>query len=222
MPKNRAAAEAFIIENIKAILPNCSDVERYQAYFKSLNDAEFGQYIDDLKTGKKFLTITAPNFGSENLSLERNFALADKLGHDFFHRLWVKGEEGMPSYLTPVKYLVVSLPFRIPSQRLDKKKSIPVSQRVTNALTGQPTGDSKGASISYPEIRVCAAMGLDNSLVELLKYRGGDQRGYAAFNASLIRTGRASQDALKYFASGVESTARLKTFLTACHLGNTL
>jgi len=222
MPKNRQKAEAFILKCLEEILPGNSDVENYKNYFASLSDKAFDAYMEGLKSGEKFLTLTAPNFGKTNLSLERNFAIADKLGHNFFQRLWIKGEGEVPTHLTPIPYLVVLMPFRVASQRLDKKKSIPKTSRVINALTGQATGESKGASISYPEIRVCAAMGLESTMVELMKYRGGDVRGNAAFNASLMRSGRANMDTLKHFASGVESTSRLKTFLTACHLSNTL
>ena len=66
--------------------------------------------------------------------------------------------------------------------------------------------------------RVCAAQGLDNTMVELIKYRGGDQRGNAALNASLIRTGRANLNTLSHFASGVVSSSTLKSYMTGCHL----
>lgn len=222
MPKNRKEAEAFILKYLEEILPGNPDVENYKAYFASLSDKAFDAYMADIKSGQKFLTLTAPNFAKTSLSLERNFAIADKLGHNFFQRLWIKGEGEVPTHLTPIAYLVVLMPFRVASQRLDKKKSIPKTSRVINALTGQVTGESKGAGISYPEIRVCAAMGLESTMVELMKYRGGDLRGNAALNASLMRSGRANMNTLKHFASGVESTSRLKTFLTACHLSNTL
>lgn len=222
MAKNRAKAEAFILNQLNAILPGNGDVENYKAFFASMDDKAFDAYMAQLKSGERFLTLTAPNFGKTNLSLERNFKIADALGHNFFQKLWIKGEGDVPTYLTPISYLVVMIPFRVASQRLDKKKSVPKTSRVINALTGQPTGESKGASISYPELRVCSAMGLESTMVELMKYRGGDIRGNAAFNASLMMTGRASMETLKHFSSGVESTSRLKTFLTAAHLSNTL
>lgn len=222
MTKNRQAATAFILEQLEKLLPGNSDTARYKTYLEGLSNPAFDQYMQDLASGKKYLTLTAPNFGKTNLNLERNYALADELGISFHHRLWIEGDEDTPTYLTPIPYLVVKLPFRLASQRLDKKKSIPKTQRVVNPLTGQPTGDSKGAAISYPELRVCAAMGLEKTMVELMKYRGGDARGNAALNASLMRTGRANQETLKHFASGVESTATLKTFLTSAMLRSTL
>ena len=128
----------------------------------------------------------------------------------------------MPRFLTPNKYFVIKVPVRVASQRIAKKMSIPKHQRIINSITGQPTGDSKGAAFSAPELRLCVAMGLDKTSVELMKYRGGDQRGWAALNASLNRFGNARQDQLQHFASGVVSTATLKTFLTSAHLSNTL
>ncbi len=222
MAKNRQAATAYILEKLEQLLPGNSDTARYKTYLEGLSHPAFDQYMQDLASGKKYLTLTAPNFGKTNLNLERNYALADKLGVNFHHRLWMEGDDDTPTYLTPIPYLVVKLPFRLASQRLDKKKSIPKTQRVVNPLTGQPTGDSKGAAISYPELRVCAAMGLEKTMVELMKYRGGDARGNAALNASLMRTGRATQETLKHFAGGVESTATLKTFLASAMLRSTL
>lgn len=222
MAKDRKAATDYIVKNLEEILPGNSDTPRYKAFLEKMTDKEFEEYMQALKSGEKYLTLTAPNFGKVNLSLERNKKLADKLGIQLFHRLWFEGDENIPSYLSPIKYLVLKLPVRVASQRLAKKMSIPKTQRIINTLTGQPTGDSKGASISHPELRVCAAMGLENSMIELMKYRGGDNRGYAALNASLMRTGRASLKTLSFFASGVESTATLKTYLTSAMLKNTL
>lgn len=221
MAKDRDAATRFILSTLEEILPGNSDTERYRAYLTGLSDKDFEAYCEDLRSGKKYLTLTAPNFSKTRLSLERNFAVAKKLGVEFFQRLWVE-EEGLPPYLSTVKYLVVKVPFRLASQRIAKKQSIPKTQRAVNALTGQATGDSKGAAISYPELRVCTAMGLENTMIELMKYRGGDQRGNAALAASLMRTGRANLKTLSYFASGVQSTATLKTYLQAAHLANTL
>lgn len=222
MAGNRQGATEHILKNLEAILPGNSDTPRYKAYLESLNDKAFEEYMKDLRSGKKFLTLTAPNFGKHNLSLERNDALAKKLGVKFFHRVWMEGDGDAPTYLTPIEYAVFKLPVRLASQRLQKKMSIPKTQRVINTLTGQPTGDSKGASFSYPEVRVAQAMNLDNAVIELMKYRGGDLRGGAALNASLMRTGQASLKVLSHFASGVESTATVRTFLTAIHLKTSL
>lgn len=222
MSGNRKAFIDFILSTLESILPGNSDVPRYKAYLESLSDEEMREYALALRSGDKYLTLTAPNGTGATLSLERNMEVASKLGVSFFHRLWVEGKEGQPTYLTPVEYMVVKLPVRLASQRLAKKMSIPKNQRAINAMTGQVTGDSKGAGISHPELRVLASLGLEKTLVELMKYRGGDLRGNAALNASLMKTGRATQETLQHFASGVESTRTLKTYLTSAMLKNTL
>lgn len=218
MPGNRKAATDFILKSLEAILPGNSDTPRYKAHLESLSDKEFEQLMKDYKSGEKYLTLTAPNAAKQKLSIERNYAFADKIGVKFHQKLWYEGDGDTPAAQMPIERLVIKLPMRLASQRLDKKKSIPKTQKVINTLTGQPTGDSKGASISLPELRVCAAQGLDNTMVELIKFRGGDQRGNAALNASLVRTGHANLDTLAHFASGVVSGFTLKSYLTGCHL----
>lgn len=89
-------------------------------------------------------------------------------------------------------------------------------------MSGQPTGDSKGSKISFPELQNLAAMGLDNSVIEMMKYRGGDLKGFNAMNAMIARYGTTNLKTLQNYSSGVESTRVLKTFLTSCHLRSTL
>lgn len=188
-----------------------------------MSDKDFGAFIQRLKDKKEWLVLTVPNAGQNNLSLERTFALAEKnYNYDFFHQLWFPEEGSLPKFLTPERYLLCKLPVRVASQRIAKKASIPRHQRVINSLTGQPTGDSKGAGFSSPELRLTLGMGLDKTATELAKYRGGDQRGGAALAASLGRYGKARQDQLKFFASGVVSTDTLRTYLTSAHLKTTL
>lgn len=222
MADNRKAAEEFIIKYIGKITPNTENANIYKSIFAVMSDVDFKKFIDDIKTGKRFLSVIMPNFAKNQISVENNLKIADELGHDFFQRIWIEGNEDTPTYLTPNKYMIVDLPVRRASQLLIKKISIPKHNKVIDSLTGQPTGESKGAKISYPELQICAAMGLDNCMIELMKYRGGDARGGAALNAMISSYGRADLDTLSNYASGVESTNTLKTFLSAMHLKSTL
>lgn len=221
MAKNRKAAQDFILKYIEKITPKSGNRQFYENRFSQMNDKEFDQFMSDLESGKQKLFLTEPNF-KDTITVENNLEIAKELGHDFFQQLWIKGKKGFPDHLTPIKYMVVDLPVRRASQILTKKISVPKNQKVIDALTGQPTGESKGAKISYPELQVLAAMGMESSLVELMKYRGGDNKGHVAYNAMLSKYGRANLDSLKNYSSGVESTTTLKTFLTAAHLKNTL
>lgn len=222
MAKNRGATEQFIISNIERLTPNSGNSEIYRNIFKVMSDKDFDQFMKDLESGNKFLCVIMPNFDKSKISVENNLKLADNLGHKFFQKLWIEGKGDIPTFQTPIEYMVVDLPVRRASQILIKKISVPKHNKVIDSLTGQPTGESKGAKVSYPELQVCSAMGLDNCMIELMKYRGGDIRGGAALNGMISKYGTANISTLSHYASGVESTATLKTFLTAAHLKNNL
>jgi len=219
---NRKAAEAIIVDFVDKLAPGTENANIYRNIFKVMDDKAFDGFMKSLETGEQKLAIIMPNFSKNKLSIDRNYQIAKELGHEFFQRLWIEGKGDTPTYLTPNRYMVLDLPVRRASQLLTKKISVPKHNRVIDSLTGQPTGESKGAKISYPELQVCAAMGLESSMVELMKYRGGDARGQAALNGMLSKYGRVNQAAISGFASGVESTNTVKTFLTCAHLKSTL
>ena len=219
---NRAAAEKFILKWIQELAPKGKTASFYKERFEGMSDKEFEDFINRLESGEEFLVLITANFSGEGLSVERNLKVAKLLGHNFFQQIWIGAQGDQPAYLTPVSYLIVDLPLRRASQLLIKKIRTPEHNKTVDILTGQPTGDSKGSKISYPEIQNLAAMGLDNCVVEMMKFRGGDLKGHNALNAMISRYGQASQKVLQNFSSGVESTRTLKTFLTSMHLKNTL
>ena len=220
---SRKETEAFILKYIDKILPGTKNVDLYRDKFKKMSNKEFDEWINRLENGEEELVIISPNFNDKyKLDVERNIGIAEELGHEFFTELVYEGMPGVPDHETPTKYLVLDLPNRRLSQILIKKIAIPENSRFVDRLTGQPTGNSAGASLTYPEVQVLAAMGLDNTVVELLKYRGGDSGGLRALNAMIDKYGRASQKVLYNYSSGVTSKRTLKTFLTAMHLKNNL
>ena len=222
MAKNRKEAEKFIIKLISLLTHSQFNVKRYEEYFQSLSDKAFDAYMDDLKTEQKFLTIQVPNFSKSDLSVENNMKLAQSLGISFFEKIWIGAKNDVPAYLTPIEFLVIDLPLRRASQMLIKKLSVSEHSRSVDMLTGQVAGDSKTSKISYPELQIAAAMDLEDSLIELIKYRGGDIRGGYALDAMLKKYGHANLNTLKQYSSGVESTKTLKTFLNSMHLKSTL
>ncbi len=222
MAGNRKAAEHEILTIIDAMIPGSPNTQLYKDKFAAMSDEEFEQFIIDLKSERAHLAIVSPNFGKHQLDTGRNLELGKKLGHKWFQRIWMPAKGDAPAYLTPVEYLVVDLPLRRQAQILDKKISVPGHNNAVDNFTGQVTGDSAGSRMSFPEIQVLAAQGLESSLVEFLKYRGGDERGFVAMNAMFTRTGGASQAAVEPYAGTVKSTQTLSTFLSAMHLRNTL
>jgi len=219
---NRKAAEQFILENINTILPGSDNQRIYGELFTSMNDKQFDLFMKSIEDGTTRLAIIVPNLNEHKLSIERNLDLAEKLGHNFFERIWIDGGNEIPPYLSTVPYLIVDLPLRRQAQMLVKKISIPEDNKSVDELSGQPTGKSKGSKISYPETQILAALDLNDSLTEMLKYRGGDIMGFNAMNDQINRTGGVSLKSIEHLGSTVKSTETLSVLLTSMHLSNSL
>ncbi|EKD22608.1 MAG: Virion structural protein [uncultured bacterium] len=222
---SRKKAEDFIISYIEKLLPKSGNREIYFELFASMSDKQFDDFMKALEDGTKRLAIIAPNLADSKLSINNNLAIADELGHNFFERIWMVDSNSsgdVPPYLSPLPYLIVDLPLRRQAQLLVKKVSIPENNRSIDDFTGQPTGASKGSKISYPEIQILSAINLEESLVELLKVRGGDLGSFDAANDSISKTGGFSLKAIEHLGTGVISTQTLHTLLTAMHLKNSL
>jgi virion structural protein len=218
----RSEVTNFIADAIDKILPDGFNKKQILDFLNQKTDKEFEEYLINLKSGKERLTIIAPNGREIKLDLERNFKVAKEYNIDFFKRIWFDTPDGKGRYLSEDKYMVVKLPVRRQAQLLVKKISIPEDNKSIDALTGQPAGKSKGSRISYPEVQMLAAMGLNNTLSEFMKYRGGDIKGFNAMNTMIQRTGGVSLRAIEPYAGKVKSTETLSSYLTAMHLQNNL
>ena len=220
---NRKQAQEFIINYIDRLMPGGENKALYEKLFSTMSDEDFDKFIIDLRDRNKRLSVICPNLSDKSKdSLSRNFKLAKELGHSFFQKVWVPEKNGIPSYLTPREFMVLTLPLRRQAQLLDKKISIPEDNNSIDNMTGQPTGKSKGSRISYPEVQVLAALNQDNALVEFLKYRGGDSRGFNAMNVMISRSGKVSRKALEPYAGTVKATHSLEVMLNCMHLKNNL
>ncbi len=222
MAGDRKAAEAVILKYIDKLLPGSENTKIYQDLFASMSDKQFDEFMQRLKSKEIRLAIIAPNLNEPKLEIERNLDLAEELGHQFFERIWIDGSNEVAPYLSPIPYLIVDLPLRRQAQLQVKKTSIPEDTRSVDDFTGQPTGKSKGSKISYPEMQILMALDLPASLTEMLKYRGGDVKGFDAMNAAISETGGVSMNTIAHLGSRVKSTETLSVFLTCMHLGNTL
>lgn len=232
MAGNRKAAEAVVLEYIEKLIPVSGNMDIYRNLFASMDDAAFALWIEQLERKEIRLAVIAPNLTAHDegqhknhltrLDIERNLAIADELGHNFFEKIWIDNGNDIPPYLSPIPYLVVDLPLRRQAQLLVKKISIPEDSKSVDDFTGQPTGKSKGSKISYPETQIMAALNLDNNLKEMLKYRGGDEKGFDALNTAISKTGGVSLKSIEKLGTQVKSTQTLSIILTCMHLSNTL
>lgn len=218
----RQEAEAICLKYIEMMLPGSANTQRYKDRFAAMNDSDFSAFIDRLEAKKQRLTIIASNLSDQKLSLERNFEIADEMGFKFEERIWIDESNDIPPYLSGPSYMVMLMPIRRQAQHLVKKISIPKHNRSIDELSGQVTGPSKGSKMSFPETQILAAKQLDYTILEAIKYRGGDLKGFNAMNTMIARNGAVSQAAIEPYSGNVRSTETLAVLLTMMHIDNTL
>lgn len=221
MTKNRQAFIDTIVDGIEKIIPNSPNTQMYRDFFAAMSDQELDDYVQKLKSRENRLSIIVPPDAPYTLNKKRNLKLAKEWGYSFFQRIYMPEGKNTPSYLTPKKYCIMMLPLKRQAQHLVKKISIPEDNKTIDDFSGQPTGSSKGSKISYPEVQIMTALNLDQCLVEFMKYRGGDIRGFDAMNTSIARTGSVSLKQLEQLGTQVKSTITLSTILKAMHIENT-
>ncbi|MNQ14383.1 hypothetical protein D3C85_273320 [compost metagenome] len=219
---NRKAATDMILKYIEKILPGSPNTAFYAKRLAEMSDGEFDKFMRNLEDGTEILTIKTPNLSKQKLDLQRNLAIAKELGHDFFQYLILTDPTTGEVYKTPVKYLVIDVPLRRQVQLLQSKATIPENNKHIDELSGQSTGPSKGSKISFPELQVLFAQGLDATITELIKFRGGDAKAFNAMNRAIIENGGVSIEYLAQFNTKVKSVTTLSTLLKTIHLDNTL
>lgn len=219
---NRNTAQAFIIEQIGKFLPGSENEAMYETYLSSLSDAEFKRFIDRLDSKEETLTIISPNLDKIKLSTQRLLNMAKDLDHEFFERIWLTDATTGVEYLTPKKYMVLDLMLRRQVQVLVKKLSVAKDTKHRDMLTGQVTGESQSATLTFPELQVLMSQGLTESVTELAKFRGGDNEALADMNRSIHESGGYSLKQADHLNSKVKSTETLSNIFKAMHLDNTL
>ncbi len=219
---NRKAATAECLRWIDELVPGGQAVTDMKTVLDSLSDEQFDELMNKLESEEEILSIAIPNLGKDRLEVSRLLEVGKKLNHEFFERLWLTDAKTGVTYLTPEKYLVIDLPLRRQQQLLTEKISIPDNNRHVDEMTGQVTGDSKGASLSLPELQILRSQGLDRPILEMIKVRGGDERAQRAINRQIIETGSASLDSVLGAGTRVKSTETFSTLLKGMHLLNNL
>ncbi|EPU3829027.1 hypothetical protein ACVWU4_001008 [Campylobacter coli] len=219
----RKQVEQLILTYIKKIVSGDDNYNLYVNLFKNMTDAEFHQFMLDLRDDKTRLQIIVPTGDEKNkVSVNNNFKIAKELGYNFFQRLVFPPTDDEVGFTTPVKHIIYKLPIRSVVQSLTKKISLPESNVRRDAMTGQVTGEDKAAKLTLPEIQVLIGLGLDKTIEELLKHRGGDLGAENALIRSLVTFGDVSQSQIAEFSTGVKSTETLKTLLLGMHINSTL
>jgi len=219
MNAKRQKTEEYILKSVK----NAGSKTTYDIlveFFKSMDDKAFDVFMRKLKDKKEVLSFIIPHSESTKIDEHKVIKELEKMGVKLEQRLTVKSSD-YGDFTTPIKFLILDLPFKRASQTLDKKISIPKGN-IVSAMTGQVSNDSQGSRLTMPETQLLSGFGLDKAISEMFVPRGGDLGAGNAMDAYLFKTGRASLDDVKQFGTGVVSTKTLKSYFTASHLKSTL
>lgn len=224
---------AKIKDRLNDIIPNTPCIGLYEKVITEMTDEELENWVQALENGVQdfpdmnqpatTISLIVPNMDKQNrLNIGRNLKLAEKMGHSFFEQCWLTNPVTGQCALTNRRYLVMDLPVRRQAQTLDAKISVADNDHQVDDLTGQVTGDSKGSSISYPEIQMLDAKGLENTILELLKPRGGDEQAWRLMKQRMINQGSCSLEEIEQLDSRAKVNQAFGNFLHGMHIRHNL
>lgn len=219
---NRKAATERILTSVEEALPGSGNREYYEKVLTAMSDEEFDQFIDKLRTGQEYISLTVPNYTGSRINLNRIAELSEKLGIPIWQHLSVFDETANRRFKTPKKYPVLFGPVRRQQQTLREKIGLPVHSRTIDDLTGQVTGESKGSSISVPQVHILRARQLYMTALEYMKVRGGDEKAAEAMEQQIERFGGFDLDAVTAGNTKVKSQQTVSIWFTGMHLRNNL
>lgn len=186
MNEKRKAVEDKIIKYISAI--NKSNAEKYKDMFTSMDDKAFDGWMRDLRNKDTVLDIEIPNM-IEKVDIDDLIKVSEQLGIELFTRLKLWDVPTQTYYRTTKKYLMLQLPMVAMAQTVDHKLSVPESDSKIDHLSGQVMKPDQANSISQVEVQSLYARGLQSTILELIKYRGGDVSAYAEYKRSAEELG---------------------------------
>lgn len=228
---SRKEVTDFIVSALEGFIPGDNyNAELTRKRLDAMSDAEFDQYIRSLarpeteegRVHQEILPFYSPNLKDPRITPETLLAVAEKIGHPFFEQIYLTDPQTGTTFLTPQKYLVIDMTVRRQAQTLTKKSSIPENSRHIDELSGQVTGKSKGSKISFPELQSQLAQGLENTLIEEIKVRGGDRQAQLEYDRQLIENGEVSIEDVTSQGGVTRSTSNLSIWLRGAMMDNNL
>lgn len=220
MNPKRKKIQDLILKVVSTIDPSNSNKERYEKLFKSMSDAQFSTYMKNIKDKKEQIYMYSPNLKNK-ITIDTLLAGAKIVGLTISDHLWLTDPVSGLKYKTPQKYVILKLPVRRVKQFLMDKMSVPTGDTKTDLLTGQVIKPDKGSAISLIEMQTIANKGLDKSILELIKVRGGDMNAYAEFKSQLEETGNANMSDISTDTTP-RSVVIAGVYLKAMHIDNNL
>lgn len=178
-----------IVKVMNQLDPSGENGERYKKLFDSMNERKFKDYMQKLKDGDIQIYIVTPNL-KIHLKMNDIKKAAKITNTKLYQKIWMTDKDTGVEYLSNEEYPIYNLPIKRMQQTVDKKLNVASSKAKIDSMTGTVSESDKSSSISNPEIQILFANGLETTLKELLKMRGGDSHAYSEFKRQLEETGQ--------------------------------
>lgn len=214
-PARRKKGEAYVLSVLNAVDPSGINGKIFQDRAKTMTDDEFVQLCEGIP-------IYQPVGGKTKVSYQNNIKVAKQMGIGLEQRVWLTEPKTGVQHLTRHPHLLLMLPVRRQTQMQEAKMSLAKNDRVRDKLTGQVTGPSKAAGISFPEAYNIYGDRLDNSLREFLHARGGNERLQRAFYQTIRQTGKGRIDIPGAERTSAKSTRTWASMWKAMHIGTNI
>ncbi len=222
MAKNRKKATEVIVSLISELYPGTENGGLMRRFLEKMNDQEFAQYMEDLRSGKEIVTVTIPNFSKTKFDEEHFLKFGKKYKIEFFHHLKVTDPDTGRVFTTPLRYLVIRDRVNRLQQMLEDKTSFPLDNNHVDELSGQVTNESKGARLSFPETNNLNAKGFRAFIAEAIGVRGGNAKALRIFEDQLRSTGVGSITTALDQSDGSKANHTLAAYLRAMTFSTTL
>lgn len=216
-----AKATKFWLQLLKDMKVGKNNIELYEEVFGSMSLKDFDALCNRIDTGTFLLPVFVKNMDDKiKGTFESVINICEAYDIPLFERLIVIDPITGMEIMTPEESLILYLPSRRQIHHLLKKISLPENDKTIDHLTGQVTGDSKGASITHPEFNALDGKGYQAALVELSKVRGGDPEAFKEFVDSLENTGGSAITPILDMGTEKTSLKTLRHLLLGMHLDN--
>jgi hypothetical protein len=182
-----------------------------------LSPEELEAWVVKLENEQDYLSVVMQFNDNKSITYENNIIVARKRGVPIFQRIWYVDPNTKQEVLGPELRPVYLMPVRRQIETIDYKISYSSSNMKVDAHTGQVIGNDQASRISYPELMIVYSKELNWSLVEFMKYRGGDVKGRVEFNNLLRNTGDVAMENLLRTKTVVKSTETLQIYFLAMH-----
>lgn len=220
--KNRAAATKVAASMMAELFPGSGNDTLIQADLEKLSDEEFDQLIQRLRQRKPTIAAVLPNGIGQVVTTEHLKKIAKRWGVNYWQYIEMQDPDTGKVFTTPLRYMVIREVTPRLQQMIEDKQSIPDDNTHVDDLTGQVTGPSKGARISFQELNNLVSRGMTTLPLELISVRGGDEEANRKLESDIMLTGSGTVESAKENGSGVTSTKNFATLLRTAHLDTTL